>query len=39
MKQGGRGRGASFVKASMKNLETSAVVEMTFTNDEMVEVC
>ena len=38
MKQGGRGRGASFVKASLRNLETAAVVEMTFTNDEMVEL-
>lgn len=38
MKQGGRGRGASFVKASLRNLETAAVVEMTFINDEMVEL-
>ena len=38
MKQGGRGRGASFVKASLRNLETSAVVEMTFINDDMVEL-
>jgi elongation factor P len=37
IKQGGRGRGASFVKANLKNLETSAVIERTFTNDEMVE--
>lgn len=36
--QGGRGRGSSFVKCTVKNLFTSKVVDKTFNSDDQLEV-
>ena len=35
--QGKRGKGGGYVRAFMKNLEASGVIEKTFTSDELVE--